>query len=312
MDASAPLSPSPQTTTPPPWHASLALRFAARQSGTALIHNRHEGPLRVQRVLHPEGSGVCEALMLHPPGGIAGGDVLDISVEVGSGAHALLSTPGAAKWYRSAGRVSRQRIALELHGSAALEWLPQETILFDGADASQALRIGLQDESATLGWDIVQLGRPASGDDWPTGRFRQHLELSRNTRPVWIDRADFSAVDAIRTSITGLAGFDVFGTLWAASPRLAASHETALQALREALETAPLVRATSGLRVASVPVQSSCCIASSWLPEPANLLLLRALGNDAQLVRERLETAWRLLRPFTFGREAKRPRIWAT
>lgn len=298
---------APHAAHPPSWHAELALRFSRIDAVTRLTGNRHRGPLRVQKPLYPQGRDACEALLLHPPGGIAGGDALDIRVRVDEGAHALLSTPGASKWYRSAGRAATQRIDLHVAAAATLEWLPQEAILFDGADAVQALDLHLAGASATLGWDIMQLGRTVAGDDWPRGRFRQSLSILRDGRPVFVERADLRADDPARHALTGLAGFPVAGMLWAASPRLAAAPDAALDAVRAAIATA-----SGGLHGGGDWVQASLCAAATWLPAPADLLLVRALGGDAEPLRALLESAWATLRPLALGRGAYRPRIWAT
>ena len=135
---------------------------------TVLRDNRHCGPLRVQKALYPEGEGVCQAIVLHPPSGIAGGDHLLISATVGAGAHAQLTTPGAGKWYRSGGPEASQRLELTVEEGAALEWLPQETIVFDGARARMETRVRLAADSRFIGWDILCLGRAAAG-----GRLRR-------------------------------------------------------------------------------------------------------------------------------------------
>jgi urease accessory protein len=114
------------------WCARLELGFEARAGhGTVLAHRRHEGPLRVQKALYPEGPEVCHALMLHPPAGIAGGDALSVQVRVGEGAKALITTPGAGKWYRSNGPLATQRLEFEVARGGVFEWLPQESIVFD-------------------------------------------------------------------------------------------------------------------------------------------------------------------------------------
>ena len=125
------------------WHAELHLGFARTGERTVLRENRHRGPLRVQKALYPEGDAVCQAIVLHPPSGIAGGDQLAIAAEVGAGAHAQLTTPGAGKWYRSGGVEASQCIELTVGEGATLEWLPQETIVFDGAQARMETHVSL-------------------------------------------------------------------------------------------------------------------------------------------------------------------------
>ena len=276
------------------WSAHLQLQFARRGEVTQAVHRQHRGPLRVQRMLYPEGPACCHALLLHPPGGIAGGDALHIAVSLQPGAHALLTTPGAAKWYRGAGREARQAIRLDVADAACLEWLPQEAILFDGARAVQLCEITLAARAAMFGWDIVQLGRLAAGEAWRSGEWRQRLSVHRDGRPVWLERAALAADDPLRASPLGLAGHPVFATAWAAGPWLAGDVEAALLAARAAVATHPLM----------------CGI--SWLPAPAELLLTRVVGDSGHAVRALLETLWHTLRPWTAARPAQRPRIWST
>lgn len=288
----------------PPWLASLDLHVARTGSRSVLQAARHRGPLRVQRALYPEGEAVCHLLMLHPPGGIAGGDQLQIQVTLDASAEALLTTPGSAKWYRSAGRAATQSVVLSVGDQAILEWLPQETVLFEDAHAEQSLTIDLHDAAACLGWDIVQLGRVSAGDTWRSGQFRQTVAIRRDGRWLWREHTELHADDPLRRSPLGLDGCPVFSTLWASSPRLSNDAERAMETLREAL-------GPHGLHAEAVSSQS-LRVAASYLPAPADLLLLRVLGHDVESVRSTLETAWRVLRPWLNGRDAQTPRIWST
>ena len=87
----------------PSWHAELELSYARFGDSTRPVLRRHLGPLRVQKHLYAEGPEVCQHIIVHPPGGIAGGDRLDIRASVGRDAWAQITSPGAAKWYRAAG-----------------------------------------------------------------------------------------------------------------------------------------------------------------------------------------------------------------
>ena len=267
------------------WHADLALDYRL-QDGRTVLARRHRGPLQVQKALYPEGGALCHTLLVHPPGGIAGGDALSIEVAVRPGAQALITTPGATRWYKANGRAASQCVALRVEGGA--EWLPQEAIVFDQADVRSEIDIELADDAAMLGWDIVMFGRSAAGESFARGSFTQTIRLRQAGRLQWVERTRIAGGDALLDSPIGLAGNAVFGCLWAAGP---AWSDTQVEALRERLpaDAAPITRLAP------------------------RLLLARALGATSQAVRRALERAWRELRPLTFaGREAVRPRIWAT
>ena len=86
--------------------AELTLRYEKRDGRSVITQRRHYGPLLVQKPFYPEGDVVCHSIIVHPPGGIVAGDRLAIHVTLESGAHALITTPGATKWYRSEDRKS--------------------------------------------------------------------------------------------------------------------------------------------------------------------------------------------------------------
>jgi len=267
------------------WRAELALDYRL-QDGRTVLARRHRGPLQVQKALYPEGQGLCHTLLIHPPGGIAGGDSLSIDVAVQSGAQALITTPGATRWYKANGRRASQRVALHVEGGA--EWLPQEAIVFDQADVRSEIDIELAGDASMLGWDIVALGRAASGESFTQGAFAQTIRLRQAGRLQWVERTRLAGGDALLASPIGLAGNTVFGCLWAAGPQWG---DAQVEQLRERLagDAAPITRLTS------------------------TLLLARALGATSQAVRRALEAVWREVRPLTFaGRPAMAPRIWAT
>ncbi len=268
-----------------PWQATLALDYR-REDGRTVLARRHSGPLQVQKALYPEGDDLAHTLIVHPPGGIAGGDALSIDVSVSCGAQALITTPGATRWYKANGRLASQHIRLAVQGS--IEWLPQEAIVFDRAQVRSEIDLDLAEDAAMLGWDIVALGRTASGESFTDGGFAQTIRLRQADRLQWVERTRLTGGDALLDSPIGLAGNSVFGCLWAAGP---AWSETQLEALRQRLaaDAAPLT-----------------------LLAP-RLLLARTPGGTAQAVRRALEAVWCELRPLVFaGRTAVKPRIWAT
>lgn len=267
------------------WKARLSLEFSLENQKTKLVRKIHDGPLVVQKPLYPEGAAVCHAIVVHPPGGIAGGDELELSARVDGGGAALLTTPGATKWYRSAGAWARQRVRLGVQG--LLEWLPQETIVFDGALAQAELDADLGADARLIGWDIVCLGRTGSGERLTRGCYRSALRLRREGRPLWLERARIDGGSRLLASPAGLAGEPVFGTLFCAAPNLD----------RELLDAARKIEAEQGRGAATM------------LP---GVLLARYLGRSGEAARQYFTELWRVLRPAVAGREAAEPRIWRT
>lgn len=281
----------PSVSPAPAWHAALHLAFARTGERTVLRDNRHHGPLRVQKALYPEGEGVCQAIVLHPPSGIAGGDHLQIFATVGAGAHAQLTTPGAGKWYRSGGPEASQRLELTVEEGAALEWLPQETIVFDGARARMETRVRLAADSRFIGWDILCLGRAAAGERFEHGRFDLLCRVERGGAPIWLERGGFDGADPMLASPAGWAGHGVGGTLLCAFPDLPRQAAGLLEALRA---IAPGDGASHGITA---------------LP---GVLVARYLGDNSEAARLWFARLWQTLRPACCGRPAVPPRIWNT
>ncbi|MDQ6639335.1 MAG: urease accessory protein UreD, partial [Pseudomonadota bacterium] len=206
------------------WRGSLWLDYRRRDDRT-IIHDRHEGPLRVLRPLYPEG-GVCHSVLVHPPGGIVGGDELRVELTLGEGAHALVTTPGATRFYRSAGVTAMQSLRVAAAAASRLEWLPLETIAYRGCEATNALRFELAPGAEMIGWDVTALGLPESDRPFDAGRFTQSIELPGR----WLERGAIAAADAgLLDSPLGWAGRRVLATMWfAAGSALVAARGDAL------------------------------------------------------------------------------------
>lgn len=288
MNSRLPVS---QPASASPWNAELVLGFARAGERTALRENRHRGPLRVQKALYPEGDAVCQAIVLHPPSGIAGGDHLVISADVASGAHAQLTTPGAGKWYRSGGAEASQCIDFTVGEGATLEWLPQETIVFDGAQARMETRVSLAADSRYIGWDILCLGRAASGERFEKGEISLFFRVDRDGRPIWLERGQMAGNDTMLDSPAGWAGHSVCGTLLCSFPELPQQAAALLEALRA---IAPADAAQQGITA---------------LP---GVLIARYLGGNSEAARLWFAQLWTILRPACCGRPAVTPRIWNT
>ncbi|MGM9490912.1 urease accessory protein UreD [Ideonella sp. YS5] len=228
------------------WRGELAIDYW-REDGRTLAHDRHVGPLRVLQRLYPEGPGICHHVLVHPPGGLVGGDTLDVSLELGSGSHALLTTPGAARFYRSAGPVAAQQVSARLAEGARLEWLPLETIAYRGCRARNSLRFELAPQAEMMGWDLLALGLPAAGQDFEgAGEVWQHLEWPG----VWLERGHLAAADrALIASPLGLDGCSVLATLWWASgtPMSTGRRDALLEAARDCFAEHPALASRAGV-----------------------------------------------------------------
>lgn len=271
------------------WRAQLELVFDASAVGTRLASRRHSGPLVVQRPFYPEGPAVCHAIVVHPPGGIAGGDALGIDIEARTGAHATLTTPAAGKLYKSAGRVASQRVRLVARASACIEWLPQETIVFDSADASLGLDIEVAAGALVLGWEIMTLGREAMGERFSEGRLRTRLTVRTGDRLALWEAGDLRGDGAWLASPVGWRNARACGTFVIAGRRI---DDDVLDRCREAI----------------VPWGGTTAVSRL---EPA-LLVARYLGRAASEAREAFIALWKQVRPALAGREAVAPRIWST
>jgi urease accessory protein len=268
----------------PSWHAELELGYARFGETSRPVLRRHKGPLRVQKHLYAEGPEVCQHIIVHPPGGIAGGDRLDIAVSVERDAWAQITSPGAAKWYRAAGP-AYQQLKLTVAAGATLEWLPQETIIFSAAQAELSTTIDLEGDARLFYWDVVALGRPASGERFDLGYFQAQLDIRRDGQLLWHERQRIVGADGLLDSPIGLDGQPVFATLLVTG-----------EVDSDLLETC---------RSLTHDVRGD-------LTQLPGLLVARCLASEALLARGWLIDLWRLLRPALLGREAVPPRIWNT
>ncbi|WP_288039036.1 urease accessory protein UreD [Zoogloea sp.] len=270
------------------WYARLELGFEAPGDGrTVLAHRLHKGPLRVQKALYPEGPEVCHALILHPPAGIAGGDELTLQVTVGEGAKALITTPGAGKWYRSNGPLARQTLDFEVAAGGVLEWLPQESIVFDRVKGHTETRVRLAGDAVFIGLDLLCLGRTASGERFTEGSLRLASRIERDGKLIWSEQGLIEGGSRLLESPIGLCGQPVTGTLLVASESIDASLLAACREIRPTVGEGAVTR----------------------LP---GLLVARYLGPSGEPARAWFVALWAALRPALAGRAASVPRIWHT
>jgi urease accessory protein len=270
------------------WHANLDLSFSHREDRTLLAAKSHRGPLQVQKALYPDGPSVCHVTVLHPPGGVAGGDALTVAARLDPRSRVCLTTCGAAKWYRCPQTGARQQLRFELAAGAALEWLPRENILFDGSRAAMQLDVEMAPDARFLGWEILCFGRRASGERWRRGGLRLRASIRQGGRPLWTERANISAGSGFDESPVGLGGYSVSGTFLAAGAEIG----TELLAACRATATGG---GDSRRGVTSMP----------------KILVARYLGHASQDAFHWFTSVWSVLRPALLSRPAVAPRLWA-
>ena len=272
------------------WHASLSLDYTL-ESDRSVARYQHKGPLRILQSLYPEGDAVCHNVLVHPPSGLVGGDTLDMQVTVGEGAHALVTTPGATRFYRSEAGLATQQVHARLASGARLEWLPLEAIAYNGCDGLNRAVFDLAPGAELITWDITALGLPAADLPFAQGTFRQHLEIPG----VWLERGTISATDTrLMDSPLGLAGQRCMATLvFAAGSAIATERsERALACARDLLEASPL-RLTAG---ATSPHQQ--------------VIVLRVLSPVTEPAMQLLRQVWAAWRHEMWAMPGTVPRLW--
>ena len=270
------------------WGARLDLEFSNSNNKTILSHRKHYGPLQVQKPFYPELNGTCHVYILHPPGGVVGGDRLNICVDVNSNAHALITTPAAGKFYRSAGPVARQEQIIKVAPKGTLEWFPSENIIFSGAKAQIKTKIELSRGSNFMGWEISCLGRPASNENFSQGELDQRFEIWREGRPLQIERLSLKGGDSSLHAKWGLLGLPVIGNMVCMTDN--AGLLDSLKNLANASTDQELFSAT----------------------KVDDVILCYFLGNSVERARNYFIKAWKVFRQGVIQLKPVEPRIWKT
>ena len=274
-----------------PWHARLQLNYILENART-VARFEHHGPLRILQSLYPEGDRICHNVLVHPPGGLVGGDTLEIAATVGTGAHGLVTTPGATRFYRSAGELALQHTHLTLAENARLEWLPLEALCYNACHARNHLTLSLAAGAECMGWDVTALGLPHANQPFEMGDFEQHIEVPG----VWLERGTINAADhQLLYSPLGLAGQRCLGSLFfvTGTPLDRARRDTALDAARAVVDAHSL-KATAG--------------ATSPNPQVVVLRVLAPQVEPAMQLLKQVRSAWRKA---LWQLDAVPPRIWA-
>ncbi len=267
------------------WIAELELRFSKSKSKTFLSTRKHIGPLTIQRPFYPEGD-LCHLYLLHPPGGIVGGDQLSIEVNTDSNSSSLLTTPGATKVYRTSDHkhstINQNFIVAE---DSSFEWLPMETIVFPGANSQFSSKLLLSGNARIAAWEVYCLGRPAINESFDFGSLNFSLELWRDGMPILLDKLMIDKTEL--ESVVGLRGFPVFGTFIISKTN------------KKVLET-----------VRTMMIETDSCV--TGVTQIEDIIIVRSLAMKTYLVQDLFKKIWQTVRPLVFEREASIPRIWAT
>ncbi|MDP3229476.1 MAG: urease accessory protein UreD [Acidovorax sp.] len=274
-----------------PWHARLQLDYS-RENARTVARFEHNGPLRILQSLYPEGDAICHNVLVHPPGGLVGGDTLDITATVAPGAHGLLTTPGATRFYRSTGELALQRTRLSVADGARLEWLPLEALCYNACNAENHLTLNLAPGAECMGWDVTALGLPHANQPFETGRFVQHLEVPG----LWLERGTINAADLrLMQSPLGLAGHRCMASLFfaAGTPLDRTRRDAALDAARAVMDAHSL-KATAG---ATSP--------------NAQMVVVRVLAPQVEPAMQLLKAVRVAWREVMWEMAGEAPRIWA-
>ena len=274
-----------------PWHARLSIDYTL-ETGRTLARHQHTGPLRVLQSLYPEGDAICHNVLVHPPGGLVGGDTLEIAVHAHPGAHGVITTPGATRFYRSDGATATQTSHLTLEPDARLEWLPLEALCYSGCLAENRLTMDIAPGAELLGWDVTALGLPHADQPFVQGHFQQHIEVPG----VWLERGNIAASDTrLLDGPTGLAGQRCLASLFfvAGTPLTRTRREQALDSVREVIAQHALAPA---------------CGATSPHPQVVVVRVMAPVVEPAMDLLRSLRNVWRTA---LWGIAPSNPRIWS-
>ena len=273
------------------WHAQLQLDYSVEAQRTVARHT-HSGPLRILQSLYPEGDQICHNVLVHPPGGLVGGDTLDIQVHAHSGSHALITTPGASRFYRSDGQAALQQTHLRLESGARLEWLPLEAICYSACLAENRLTMDLAPGAELLGWDVTALGLPNANLPFVAGHLRQHIEVPG----VWLERGTLEAADTrLLDGPAGLAGHRCIASLFFVSGTALGRErrQAALDSARAVMGQHPLA-----------------CTTGATSPHP-RVIVVRVLAPVVEPAMDLLRSLRHTWRQLMWDKTPSSPRIWS-
>ena len=274
-----------------PLQAKLSLKFAGIDGTTRLVERDHFGPLLVQKPFYPEGREVCHVVIIHPPGGVVGGDQLEVSAQIGASANAQITTPGATKWYKANGYTSHQKIRIDVNKGGALEWVPQETIFYNHANVAIDHQVTLEDDAVYVGCEILCFGRTASGETFDQGQIKQRTSIRRNNKLIWLEQIRLLGESSAMSGSLALSGKTVCASLILTGKTI---PQPLIDLAREEAE-----RITNG-------------VGQIGISQLKSIVVARYLGNSSEVARHVMLRVWGLFRPEIIGCAAIVPRMWNT
>jgi urease accessory protein len=274
-----------QIATDKTWHGKVNLVYATRQNSTQLVYNHSQAPLKIQRPFYPEGEQVCHSVILHTAGGVVGGDKLASQIHLQNNSQVLITTAAAGKIYRSNGLPARQNVDIKIDSGSCLEYLPQETIVFNGADYQQDLRVELATDARFISWEITRLGRTARNEKFLQGEMRSRTEIWQDNIPLWIDRQNIPGNPEVFHSPHGLAGKPVIGSFIGIGFPIS----------QEIIKQARLL------------IMDNC---DAGVTRLENGFLCRYRGNSTSEVKQWFTNIWQILRVSLLNRGNCIPRVW--
>jgi urease accessory protein len=277
------------------WEAALRLRFVREGARTLARERVHTGPLRLLKTHYPEGDAIAHAILVHPPAGIVAGDRLAISVGIEGGAHAVITTPGAQKWYRASNEKAIAPASaitnLIVEADSILEWLPLESMIYDGCFGEQRLDFSIAPGGKLIAWEMQQWGRSARGETFTRGAFSQRISVRMADALVWSEAMQLEGGGALLQSPTGFGGMPCVGTIIIAGM---ADVGATLSALRAACEASEL---------------NNTCGATSPF---SGGIIVKAVASEMEPLRTLFVRLREVVRPFLCARGAVGLRVWAT
>jgi urease accessory protein len=196
------------------WRGELNIDFACHDHKTIIASSFQRSPLKIQQPLYPEKNGVCHTVVHHTAGGMVGGDILTQNFTLGPHCQSFVTTPAAAKIYKTNGAIAQQHTHIHIADGACLEFFPQETIVFNHAVYQQSYYLHLGHQAHYCGWELTRFGRTARGETFEQGDWKSSFEVQHQGKLIWIDRQWLPGGNHLHQSLNGLNHRSIYGNFY--------------------------------------------------------------------------------------------------